>query len=66
MDTKLLDIYLTEIKQNDLMKLVKDANLKNIIDVISNSTEEEKALILKSVDKDIKKELNKLIKGGLI
>ena len=66
MNNMLLDLYLTEMNKNDLLKLVKGADLKNIIDVMSKSSDEDKSLILKSVDKNIKKQLDKMIKGGLI
>lgn len=62
----LIDLYLSEMKKSDLMKLVKSADLKNIIEVMSKSSDEDKALILKSVDSSIKQELDKMIKGGLL
>lgn len=66
MTTNLLDVYLTEMNKNELNKLVKGNDLKKIIDVMAKSTDEEKEIILNSVDKEIKKKLNKMVKGGLI
>ena len=62
----LLDVYITEMNKNDLNKLVKGNNLDKIIDVMTKATEEDKAMILKSVDKETREKLDRMIKGGLL
>ena len=63
---KKLDMYITEMNNADLKKLTKGKNISKIVDAYTNADGKGKEAIMASVDVKTKKQLNKMIEGGLL
>ena len=61
-----MDIYLTEMNNADLKKIAKGDNIDKIIDAYTDANDDQKDMIMGLVDKKVKKQLNKMIDGGLL
>jgi hypothetical protein len=62
----ILDIYLTEMNNADLKKLAKGDDIDKIINAYTKANDEQRDMIMSLVDKKIKKQLSKMIDGGLL
>ena len=61
-----LDMYITEMNSADLKKLVNGKNISKIVSAYTNADDKGKEAIMASVDAKTKKQLDKMIEGGLI
>ena len=58
--------YLTHINIIDTINTIGKMNMDEVVEKLSNSTEEEKDRVLSVLDEDIAKEVRKLIDGGVL
>jgi hypothetical protein len=63
---KMIDIYLIEMNNANLKKISKGDNISKIIDAYTDANDDQKDMIMSLVDKNIKKQLSKMIDGGLL
>ena len=61
-----LDMYITEMNSADLKKLANGKNISKIVSAYTNADDKGKEAIMASVDAKTKKQLDKMIEGGLI
>jgi len=66
MDIKLMDLYLTEMSNSDLRKVAKGKKIDKIIDAYTDASDDQKKMIMDLVDDKTKKELQKMVDGGLL
>jgi len=62
----MIDVYLTEMDNVDLKKLVKSKKIDKIIDAYTEASKDQRKMIMKLVDDKTKEELEKFIEGGLL
>ena len=61
-----MDLYLTEMSNSDLRKVAKGKKIDKIIDAYTDASDDQKKMIMDLVDDKTKKELQKMVDGGLL